>query len=115
MSSYNAGTFAAGGGLTNSLILALAVALCAGIGEETLIRGALQPAFGILPAAILHGLLHGQFSHAPIFIIQVALGHAYGNRQALHQYHNHDNGHVGFNLLTTFLFAFQSLSAYCRQ
>lgn len=67
LTGYNSGTFNAGGGAGGSLMLALATGLCAGIGEETLIRGALQPVFGILPSAILHGLLHGQFSHAPIF------------------------------------------------
>jgi hypothetical protein len=107
LSSYNAGTFTAGGGLTNSLILALAVALCAGIGEETLIRGALQPCFGILPAAILHGLLHGQFAHAPIFIVQVAGWSALMG--IAKRYTNTTTtiiGHAGYNLLTTFLFAF---------
>lgn len=107
LANYNAGTFTAGGGFGSSIILALAVALCAGIGEETLIRGALQPAFGILPAAILHGLLHGQFSHAPLFMVQVA-----GWSTAMGIVKRYTNttttiiGHAGFNLATTFLFAF---------
>lgn len=107
LANYNAGTFTAGGGLGSSIILALAVALCAGIGEETVIRGALQPAFGILPAAILHGLLHGQFSHAPLFMVQVA-----GWSTAMGIVKRYTNttttiiGHAGFNLATTFLFAF---------
>ena len=72
LTMYNGGTFSVEGGVVASLLLALATALFAGIGEETLIRGALQPVFGIVPAAVLHGILHAQFQHAPIFIVQVA-------------------------------------------
>ncbi len=108
LSSYNAGTFtAAGGGAGPSFILALATGLCAGIGEETLMRGALQPVFGILPAAILHGLLHGQFSHAPIFIVQVAVWSMMMG--IVRRYTSTTTtiiGHAGFNFVTTFLFAF---------
>jgi hypothetical protein len=107
LSMYNAGTFSVAGGFTASLVLALATALCAGIGEETLIRGALQPVFGIVPAAILHGVLHGQFSHAPVFIVQVALWSIIIG--IFKRYTNTTTtiiGHAGFNLLTTFLFAF---------
>lgn len=107
LSNYNAGTFTAGGGFGSSIILALAVALCAGIGEETLIRGALQPAFGILPAAILHGLLHGQFSHAPLLMVQVA---GWSTCMGIVKRYTNTTttiiGHAGFNLATTFLFAF---------
>ena len=107
LTSYNTGTFTAGGGAGPSFILALATGLCAGIGEETLMRGALQPVFGILPAAILHGLLHGQFSHAPIFIVQVA---GWSTIMGIvRRYTNTTTtiiGHAGFNFLTTFLFAF---------
>jgi membrane protease YdiL (CAAX protease family) len=34
------------------------VALAAGIGEEILFRGALQPSFGLIPASLLFGLMH---------------------------------------------------------
>ena len=107
LSYYNSGTFTAGGGAMPSAILALATALCAGIGEETLIRGALQPVFGIVPAAILHGMLHGQFAHAPIFIVQVAIWSIIMG--LVRRYTNTTTtiiGHAGFNLITTFLFAF---------
>ncbi len=107
LSSYNAGTFNVAGGLAPSVILALATALCAGLGEETLIRGAIQPAFGILPAALLHGILHGQFSHAPIFIIQVTMWSMCIG--IVKRYTNTTTtiiGHAGFNFITTFLFAF---------
>ncbi len=107
LSFYNSGTFAVAGGFVPSVILALATALCAGIGEETLIRGALQPAFGILPAAILHGMLHGQFAHAPIFIVQVAIWSTFMG--LVKRYTNTTTtiiGHAGFNFVTTFLFSF---------
>lgn len=107
LATYNAGTFSVVGGFGPSLLLALATALFAGIGEETLIRGSLQPVVGILPAAILHGILHGQFSHAPVFIIQVALWSMFMG--IVRRYTNTTTtiiGHSGFNFLTTFLFAF---------
>ncbi len=107
LSSYNAGTFAAGGEFGMSIILALATAIFAGVGEETLIRGALQPALGIVPAAILHGVLHAQFSHAPVFIIQVALWSVVMG--IVRKYTNTTTtmiGHAGFNFVTTFLFSF---------
>jgi hypothetical protein len=107
LSAYNAGTFSVQGGFVPSVLLAVATALCAGIGEETLIRGALQPVFGIFPAALLHGLLHGQFAHAPVFIVQVALWSViFGIVRRYTSTTTTIIGHAGFNFLTTFLFAF---------
>jgi membrane protease YdiL (CAAX protease family) len=104
---YNSGTFSVEGGFAPSVVLALATALFAGIGEETLIRGALQPVFGIVPAAVLHGVLHAQFQHAPIFIVQVAgwsilmgIAKKYTNTTTT------IIGHAGYNFITSFLFAF---------
>lgn len=37
---------------------ALVLALCSGIGEEILFRGAMQPALGYVPASLIFGLLH---------------------------------------------------------
>ncbi len=107
LSGYNSGTFASGADLSASIVLALATALCAGIGEETLIRGALQPALGIVPAAILHGVLHAQFTHAPILIIQIAIWSiAFGLVRRFTNTTTTIIGHAGFNFVTTFLFAF---------
>lgn len=107
LSGYNSGTFNAGGGAGPAMVLALATALCAGIGEETIIRGALQPVFGIFPAALLHGLLHGQFSHAPMFILQVT---GWSTLMGIARRYTNTTttiiGHAGFNFITTFLFAF---------
>ena len=107
LAGYNGGTFTATGGFTGALVLALATAVFAGVGEETLIRGALQPVFGLVPAAILHGVLHAQFQHAPIFIVQVAgwsilmgIAKRYTNTTTT------IIGHAGFNFVTSFLFAF---------
>ena len=108
ISSYNSGTFAVDGtDFTGSLILALATALCAGIGEETLIRGALQPVVGILPAALLHGILHAQFANAPILILQIAAWSCVmGIVRRCTNTTTTIIGHVGFNFVSVFLFAF---------
>lgn len=107
LSNFNEGTFTAGGGAGPALALATATGFCAGIGEEMLCRGALQPAFGILPAAFLHGVLHGQFAHAPLLILQV-----FGWSSVMGIVRRYTNttttiiAHTGFNFLSTFLFAF---------
>lgn len=107
LSQYNSGTFSAGGDFGTAVLLALATAIFAGVGEETLIRGALQPVLGIVPAALLHAILHAQFSHAPIFIVQVFLWSVcFG---IVKKYTNTTTtiiGHAGFNFVTTFLFSF---------
>lgn len=107
LTRYNEGTFSAGGAAAPSFVLALFTGLCAGIGEETLIRGALQPVFGIFPAAFLHGALHGQFSHAPLLILQVA---GWSTIMGIvRRYTNTTTTiitHAGFNFLSSFLFAF---------
>lgn len=106
IAAYNSGTFAATG-FGGAAILALATAICAGVGEETLARGALQPVFGIAPAAILHGVLHAQFSHAPVLIVQIAIWSCCMG--IVRRFTNTTTtiiGHAGYNLCTTFLFAF---------
>lgn len=108
LTRYNEGTFSvASGNAQNAFILALFTGLCAGIGEETLIRGGLQPAFGLFPAAFLHGALHGQFSHAPLYIVQVAGWSTIMG--VVKRYTNTTTTiitHAGFNFLSSFLFAF---------
>lgn len=108
LATYNAGTFAAAGGNPGpAAFLALATGVCAGAGEEILMRGGLQPVLGIVPAAILHGALHGQFQHAPILIVQVA---GWSTLMGIvRRYTNTTTTlitHATFNFLTTFLFAF---------
>lgn len=113
ISAYNANTFSSGvagggpAGFGASVFLALATAICAGIGEETLIRGAIQPVLGILPAAFLHGILHAQFANAPMLILQVSLWSCcMGIVKRFTNTTTTIIGHAGFNFVTTFLFAF---------
>lgn len=107
LSAYNSGTFLSSDNFGIAVMMALATAIFAGVGEETLIRGALQPVVGILPAALLHGVLHAQFAHAPIFIIQVALWSvAMGLVRRCTNTTTTIIGHAGFNFVTTFLYVF---------
>jgi membrane protease YdiL (CAAX protease family) len=59
-------------------LAAVALALAAGIGEEILFRGALQPRLGIVAAALLFAVLHTQYAISlaslEIFILGLALG-----------------------------------------
>lgn len=108
LSHYNEGTFTGAGASPGAaMMIATATGFCAGVGEETLIRGALQPVFGIIPSAFMHGVLHGQFAHAPLLILQV-----FGWSMIMGIIRRYTNTtttiitHLGFNLLSTFLFAF---------
>jgi membrane protease YdiL (CAAX protease family) len=62
----------------NSLVPAIAIALAAGIGEEILFRGALQPRLGIAAAALLFAVLHAQYAISlatlEIFLLGIFLG-----------------------------------------
>ncbi|MFQ5340937.1 MAG: type II CAAX prenyl endopeptidase Rce1 family protein [Anaerolineae bacterium] len=73
------------GGLTDAFIStflspvgALTVGLAAGIGEEFLFRGALQPRFGLFLTTLLFTFAHAQYSLSPaligIFIVGLGLG-----------------------------------------
>ncbi len=57
----------------------IVVALGAGLGEEILFRGALQPVLGLWFTSILFAIAHIQYGFTPItlliFIISIALGH----------------------------------------
>jgi membrane protease YdiL (CAAX protease family) len=57
---------------------ALLLGLSAGIGEETLFRGALQPCFRILPTALLFASGHVQYSLSPAILEIVIIGLALG-------------------------------------
>lgn len=57
---------------------AVLVALCAGIGEELVFRGLLQPAFGLFPASALFALLHVHYGIS-ILVLQIfILGFVFG-------------------------------------
>ena len=51
-------------------LVSLGVALSAGIGEELMFRGVLQPVFGILPATLLFALIHSHYGFS-ILMVQV--------------------------------------------
>ncbi|MBV9455475.1 MAG: CPBP family intramembrane metalloprotease [Rubrobacter sp.] len=61
-----------------AVLFALLLALSAGLGEETLFRGALQPVFGIALTSILFASMHKQYGPsvalAYVFLLSVALG-----------------------------------------
>lgn len=54
------------------------LAAAAGLGEESLFRGALQPVFGIVPTSIIFAVSHVQYGLSPatlaIFLLSVVLG-----------------------------------------
>jgi uncharacterized protein len=54
------------------------LAAAAGLGEELLFRGALQPIFGILPTSIVFAISHSQYGLSPatltVFLLSVVLG-----------------------------------------
>ncbi len=65
------------GGLTGSgLLAAFALGGIAGVSEETLFRGALQPKLGIVLPTLLFTLLHSQYLLSPATALVLALGFA---------------------------------------
>lgn len=62
----------------NTIYLFIVLGLAAGIGEELLFRGAVQPVFGIIPAALLFAALHTQYGISlatlEIFLLGCVLG-----------------------------------------
>ncbi len=103
------------GGLTDAFISsflspwgAVTVGLAAGIGEELLFRGALQPRFGLLSTALLFTLAHVQYTVSPallaIFVVAMGLGilRARVNTTACIAVH------AAFNFLQVILMTFQT-------
>lgn len=62
----------------NSVWGALAIGLTAGIGEELLFRGAIQPRYGIVFTALVFSLLHIQYDASFILIGTFAAGVIFG-------------------------------------
>ena len=62
----------------SAVLFAVLIGLGAGLGEETLFRGALQPALGLLPVSVLFALMHVQYGPSIllgyIFILAIGLG-----------------------------------------
>ena len=64
--------------IKSALPAALALALMAGIGEEILFRGALQPVFGVYVASLLFVLLHAHYGLSPALPILFAVSVGFG-------------------------------------
>lgn len=52
----------------------LILGLASGIGEEILFRGAIQPAFGLIPTAALFAVMHTQYGFSPLMLFIFFLG-----------------------------------------
>lgn len=65
-------------GVGSAVLFALLLGIGAGLGEETLFRGALQPALGIFPASLLFASMHIQYGPSVllvyIFLLAIGLG-----------------------------------------
>ena len=68
-----------GMGVGAAVLFALLIGGGAGLGEETLFRGAVQPVLGILPTSVLFASMHVQYGPALllgcIFVLSVGLGY----------------------------------------
>lgn len=53
---------------------AVALGLSAGVGEELLMRGAIQPRFGLVPTSLLFALLHTQYGLTFVLVGLFAIG-----------------------------------------
>jgi uncharacterized protein len=52
----------------------LTIGLAAGLGEETLMRGAIQPRFGLLLTSLIFAILHNNYGFSMSTIVVFALG-----------------------------------------
>ena len=68
-----------GMGAGAAVLFALLIGIGAGLGEETLFRGAVQPALGIIPTSVLFASMHVQYGPSLllgyIFVLSVGLGY----------------------------------------
>ncbi|CAA9469004.1 MAG: hypothetical protein AVDCRST_MAG12-600, partial [uncultured Rubrobacteraceae bacterium] len=68
-----------GMGVGAAVLFALLIGVGAGLGEETLFRGAVQPVLGILPASVLFASMHVQYGPSLllgyIFVLSIGLGY----------------------------------------
>jgi len=67
-----------GMGLVPAVLFALLIGVGAGLGEETLFRGAVQPVFGIPATSVLFASMHLQYGPSLllgyIFVLSIGLG-----------------------------------------
>ncbi len=60
------------------LALGVLMAVCAGVGEEILYRGALQPIFGVWATSVYFTLMHTQYTLTPAALLILAVTLGYG-------------------------------------
>lgn len=78
----------------------LILALSAGIGEEILLRGALQPVLGVVATAVLFALLHVQYGLlSPAMIMVFVFGLLFGHIRAKHNTTLAILVHAAYNLI----------------
>ena len=90
--------------LGKSYAMATLAALSAGLGEEVLFRGALQPIFGILPTAIFFGLLHSQYLFTPPLLLVIVLGCVMGILRRMRNTTSAIIAHFSYNFIQLALF-----------
>ena len=65
-------------GVVSAVLFALLIGVGAGLGEETLFRGAVQPVLGVLPTSVLFASMHVQYGPSLllgyVFLLAVGLG-----------------------------------------
>jgi membrane protease YdiL (CAAX protease family) len=87
----------------DTLALALLVAGAAGIGEEILFRGALQPVFGNVLTSIIFALLHIQVLFSPSILFLFALSYILGIIRDRHSTTAAILAHFVYNFVQMFL------------
>lgn len=107
MTKFNEGSYLRGGGSGDAFVQALTTGLTAGLEEEILFRGALQPVLGVVPSALLHAAMHQQFSGAPLYMLQIFIWSSLMG--VVKRYTNTTTtviAHATFNFMQVFLIGF---------
>ncbi|MCA9949460.1 MAG: CPBP family intramembrane metalloprotease [Anaerolineales bacterium] len=75
----------------------LILALAAGIGEEILFRGAIQPVFGLVTTSLLFAVVHVQYGFTPITVVVFLIGIILGLIRRRYNTTTAIFVHVGYN------------------
>jgi hypothetical protein len=62
------------GSVMQLLGVAVCLGLSAGLSQEVLLRGLIQPVFGLVPTALLFAVMHSQFGPGPLLVLVFLLG-----------------------------------------
>jgi membrane protease YdiL (CAAX protease family) len=77
----------------------LILAIAAGVGEELLFRGALQPVFGLVTTSVIFGLIHIQYGLSPLTLFVALLALTLGLIRRRHSTTMAIIVHVGYDFL----------------